>query len=65
MCHNVFQNLTSVHQASALAFMLEDLGKPVILTGAQIPLSESRNDAIDNLLGALAIAGNFMVPEVT
>ena len=45
--------------------MLEDLGKPVILTGAQIPLSESRNDAVDNLLGALAIAGNFMVPEVT
>lgn len=45
--------------------MLEHLGKPVILTGAQIPLSESRNDAIDNLLGALAIAGNFVIPEVT
>lgn len=34
-------------------------------TGAQIPLSEVRNDAVDNLLGALALAGNFCIPEVT
>lgn len=52
-------------QASALAFLLENLGKCVILTGAQIPLSEVRNDAVDNLLGALAIAGNYLIPEVT
>jgi 60kDa lysophospholipase len=33
-----------------------------ILTGAQIPLSELRNDAVDNLLGALTIAGNYIIP---
>lgn len=37
------------YTASALAFMLENLGKSVILTGAQIPLSELRNDAVDNV----------------
>jgi len=35
----------------------------VILTGAQIPLSEWRNDAVDNLLGALCIAGQYIIPE--
>ncbi|THH10845.1 hypothetical protein EW145_g1047 [Phellinidium pouzarii] len=48
---------TMSYTSSALSFMLEDLGKTVILTGAQIPLSELRNDAVDNLLGALTIAG--------
>jgi len=51
------------YTASALSFLLEDLGKTVILTGAQIPLSQLRNDAVDNLLGALTIAGNFIIPE--
>jgi L-asparaginase/Glu-tRNA(Gln) amidotransferase subunit D len=32
------------------------------LTGAQIPLSQLRNDAVDNLMGALAIAGNYIIP---
>ncbi|KAJ1679941.1 hypothetical protein EV182_001004 [Spiromyces aspiralis] len=56
---------TMVYTASALSFMLEDLGKPVIITGAQVPFSEIRNDAVDNLLGALTIAGHFMIPEVS
>jgi L-asparaginase len=43
--------------ASALSFMLEDLSKPVILTGSQIPLEETRNDAQGNLLTALMILG--------
>lgn len=55
---------TMAYTASALSFMLEGLGKSVILTGAQIPLSQSRNDAIDNLLGALTVAGHFDIPEV-
>lgn len=55
---------TMAYTASALSFMLEDLGKTVILTGSQIPLGELRNDAIDNLLGALTIAGHFVIPEV-
>ncbi|KAI5121020.1 hypothetical protein M0805_005966 [Coniferiporia weirii] len=54
---------TMSYTSSALSFMLEDLGKTVILTGAQIPLSELRNDAVDNLLGALAIAGHYIIPE--
>ncbi|KAG2139034.1 asparaginase-domain-containing protein [Suillus clintonianus] len=54
---------TMSYTSSALSFLLEDLGKTVILTGAQIPLSQLRNDAVDNLLGALSIAGNYTIPE--
>ncbi|KAI0700008.1 asparaginase-domain-containing protein [Cytidiella melzeri] len=55
---------TMSYTSSALSFLLEDLGKTVIVTGAQIPLSQLRNDAVDNLLGALTIAGHFIIPEV-
>ncbi|TIE16031.1 L-asparaginase 1, partial [Legionella pneumophila] len=44
---------TMAYTASALSFMLEYLGKPVIVTGSQIPLSEIRNDATDNLITSL------------
>ncbi|KAG2139118.1 asparaginase-domain-containing protein [Suillus bovinus] len=54
---------TMSYTSSALSFLLEDLGKTVIITGAQIPLSQLRNDAVDNLLGALSIAGNYIIPE--
>lgn len=33
-----------------------------IVTGAQIPLSQLRNDAVDNLLSALTIAGHYIIP---
>ena len=33
-----------------------------IVTGAQIPLSQLRNDAVDNLLGSLTLAGHFIIP---
>ncbi|KAJ1986233.1 hypothetical protein H4R33_003481 [Dimargaris cristalligena] len=55
---------TMAYTASALSFLLEDLGKTVILTGSQVPISEVRTDAIENLLGALTIAGHFVIPEV-
>lgn len=55
---------TMAYTASALSFMLEGLTKPVILTGSQIPLCEVRNDARDNLITSLMIAGNYHVPEV-
>ncbi|KAF9580728.1 hypothetical protein BGW38_002502 [Lunasporangiospora selenospora] len=55
---------TMAYTASALSFMLEDLGKTVIITGSQVPITEIRNDAVDNLLGALTIAGHFVIPEV-
>ncbi|KAF1804265.1 asparaginase-domain-containing protein, partial [Mucor lusitanicus] len=56
---------TMAYTASALSFMLEELGKTVIITGSQVPLTEVRNDAVENLLGALTIAGHFVIPEVS
>lgn len=50
---------TMAYTASALSFMLENLSKPVLLTGSQIPPCEIRNDAVDNLLGALLLIGRF------
>ncbi|PYI32676.1 lysophospholipase [Aspergillus indologenus CBS 114.80] len=52
------------YTCSALSFMLQNLGKPVVLTGAQAPMLELQNDATDNLLGSLVVAGHFMIPEV-
>jgi L-asparaginase len=48
---------TMAYTASALSFMLENLQKPVILTGSQIPMAELRNDAESNLLLSLIILG--------
>ena len=53
------------YTCSALSFMLQNLGKPIIFTASQRPILELQNDATDNLLGSLIIAGHFMIPEVT
>jgi len=52
---------TMGYTAAALSFMLKDLGKPVVLTGAQIPISEKNSDGIQNLLDSIytAIHGDF------
>ena len=60
---------TMAFTASALSFMLTGLTKPVILTGAQLPISEPRSDARENLITSLEIAaakkdGKARVPEV-
>ena len=55
---------TLAYTASALSFMLEHIGKPVIVTGSQIPCFETRSDGRDNFVGALILAGNYNVPEV-
>ena len=55
---------TMAYTASALSFMLKGIDKPVILTGSQIPLAELRNDALDNLVTAMILAGNYSIPEV-
>ena len=60
---------TMAFTASALSFMLENLQKPVVLTGSQLPINEIRTDAKENLITALEIAagkrdGNSIVPEV-
>lgn len=61
---------TMAYTASALSFMLENLSKPVILTGSQLPIGVLRTDGKENLITSIEIAaaknedGNAMVPEV-
>lgn len=55
---------TLAYTSSALSFMLENLGKTVIVTGSQIPIFETRTDGRDNFTSALIIAGNYTIPEV-
>ena len=60
---------TMAFTASALSFMLQNLSKPVILTGSQVPLEDPRSDAMQNLVTAIQIAGSDLyniplVPEV-
>jgi len=47
---------TMSYSASALSFMLENLSKPVILTGSQLPIGDLRTDAKENLITAIQIA---------
>lgn len=60
---------TMAYTASALSFMLEDLQKPVVLTGSQLPIGTLRTDGKENLITAIEIAaaekdGQPLVPEV-
>ena len=61
---------TMSYSAAALSFMLENLAKPVIFTGSQIPIGILRTDGRENLITAIEIAGarnedgNPIVPEV-
>lgn len=55
---------TMAYTASALPFMLHGLGKPVVITGSQIPLCEVRNDARENLITSLMLAASYDIPEV-
>ncbi len=60
---------TMAYTASALSFMLRNLNKPVIFTGAQLPIGSPRSDARENFIGALEIASAYkadkpLVPEV-
>lgn len=60
---------TMAYSASALSFMLEDLAKPVIFTGAQLPIGALRTDGKENLITSIVIAaakeyGKPVIPEV-
>jgi L-asparaginase len=60
---------TMAYTASALSYMFENLGKPVILTGSQLPIGLLRTDGKENLITAIEIAaakenGLPSVPEV-
>jgi L-asparaginase len=60
---------TMSYSASALSFMLENLSKPVIFTGSQLPIGDLRTDAKENLITAIQIAslqenGKPLIKEV-
>lgn len=55
---------TMAYTASALSFMLENLQKPVIITGSQIPLAQLRSDGQVNLLNSLYLAAYYPIAEV-
>ncbi|GAB3247581.1 L-asparaginase family protein [Chitinimonas naiadis] len=55
---------TLAYTASALSFMLENLGKPVIVTGSMVPLAEQPNDAEQNLVDAFHWATERGLNEV-
>lgn len=60
---------TMSYTASALSFMLDNLGKPVVLTGSQLPIGIIRTDGKENLITAIEIAAAYdengpIVPEV-
>ncbi len=48
---------TMSYTSSALSYMLENLGKPVIFTGSQLPIGDLRTDAKENLITSIQIAG--------
>ena len=60
---------TMAYSASALSFLLENVGKPIIFTGSQLPIGKIRTDGKENLITAIEIAGakengHPIVPEV-
>ncbi len=60
---------TMSYTASALSFMIQNLDKPIILTGSQLPIGTLRTDGKENLISAIEIAaarknGQPLVPEV-
>ena len=61
---------TMSYTASALSFMLDNLEKPVVLTGSQLPIGMLRTDGKENLITAIEIAADYkagkaIVPEVS
>lgn len=48
---------TMAYTASVLSFMLENLAKPIIFTGSQLPIGDLRTDAKENLITSIQIAG--------
>lgn len=61
---------TMAYTASALSFMLQNLSKPIILTGSQLPIGTIRTDGKENIITAIEIAadkdeeGNAKIQEV-
>jgi len=56
---------TMAYTSSALSFLLPSFGKPVVVTGSQIPIARIRSDGRQNFIGALEVAADGGIPEVT
>lgn len=56
---------TMAYTSSALSFLLPSFGKPVVVTGSQIPITRTRSDGRQNLIGALLVAARPDVAEVS
>lgn len=70
-CYDKFSGFVVVHgtdtmayTASTLAFLLDGLDKPIILTGSQVPLYQDTGEGIENIINSLQFAARFPVPEV-
>ena len=55
---------TMAYTASALSFLLDGLGRPVVLTGSQLPLSHVRTDGREHLITSLILAADPRIHEV-
>jgi L-asparaginase len=55
---------TMAYTASALSYLLTGIRKPIILTGAQLPLADVRSDGREHLITSLILAGSAPIPEV-
>jgi L-asparaginase len=56
---------TMAYTSSALSFLLPYFGKPVVVTGSQIPISRTRSDGRQNFIGALQVAARPDIREVS
>ena len=56
---------TMAYTSSALSFLLPSFGKPVVVTGSQIPISRTRSDGRQNFIGALQVAARPDLKEVS
>ena len=56
---------TMAYTSSALSFLLPDFGRPVVVTGSQIPITRIRSDGRQNFIGALQVASRPELHEVT
>lgn len=55
---------TMAYTTSALSFMFENLTKPIIVTGSQVPMGHVTTDARENVINALYMASHYEIPEV-
>ena len=55
---------TAEYTSSILSFMFDNLGKSVMITASQLPLSDEKNDAFYNLMGCFRILSHYNIPEV-